>query len=76
MNIEENRHISDTAKEFLSKLHKKVLDRDYERLEWHVKSEGELYTFSYSFDDVKYEFYTDDYYEFITMKKFLIRWFV
>lgn len=64
-----HRQLSDTAKEFLSKLHKKVLNCDYECLEWYVKNEGELYTFSYSFDDIKYEFYTDDYYEFRIVKK-------
>ena len=64
-----NKDISDTGKEFLHKLFAKIRDEDYKRLEYNIKSEGELYTFCFTFDDVKYEFYTDDYLEFRAIKR-------
>ena len=64
-----NMRISDTAKEFLSKLHNKVFATDYERLEWHVKNEGGFYIFCYAFDDVKYEFCAKDYSEFKQVRR-------
>lgn len=63
------KNISDTAKEFLCKLYAGVLESGYSNLEYHIKSEGELYSFCYRIGEQKYEFYTDDYYEFRIVKR-------